>query len=92
MIDSQSVKPAETVAAGERGYDAGKKINGRKRHIAIDTRAYKRLPAHRATMVHWTMIRITSRPPRQDAGSGTGSQTGPLLIASDTPFPLLGSC
>jgi transposase len=37
VIDSQSVKAAETVAAPSRGYDAGKKINGRKRHIAVDT-------------------------------------------------------
>jgi transposase len=37
VVDSQSVKAAETVAADSRGYDAGKKINGRKRHIAVDT-------------------------------------------------------
>ena len=37
VIDSQSVKAAETVAKPGRGYDAGKKINGRKRHIAVDT-------------------------------------------------------
>ena len=37
MIDSQSVKAAETVGPPSRGYDAGKKINGRKRHIVIDT-------------------------------------------------------
>lgn len=36
VIDSQSVKAAETVAAASRGFDAGKKINGRKRHIAVD--------------------------------------------------------
>jgi len=36
IIDSQSVKAAETVARTQRGYDAGKKINGRKRHIAVD--------------------------------------------------------
>jgi len=31
------VKAAEEVARSSRGYDAGKKINGRKRHIAVDT-------------------------------------------------------
>jgi len=34
-IDSQSVKTTES--GGIRGFDAGKKINGRKRHIAVDT-------------------------------------------------------
>jgi transposase len=36
IVDSQSVKAADTVAASSRGYDNGKKINGRKRHIAVD--------------------------------------------------------
>ncbi len=37
IIDSQSVKAAETAGKPSRGYDAGKKLNGRKRHIAVDT-------------------------------------------------------
>jgi transposase len=37
IIDSQSVKGADTVGADTRGYDAGKKINGRKRFIVTDT-------------------------------------------------------
>jgi putative transposase len=36
IIDSQSVKGSEMIAAGRRGYDAGKKINGTKRHLAVD--------------------------------------------------------
>ncbi|MFJ6651150.1 transposase [Streptomyces sp. NPDC091290] len=38
VIDSQSVKAAETVSKATRGYDAGKKINGRKRHLVVDAR------------------------------------------------------
>jgi transposase len=37
LIDSQSVKGADTVGRNSRGYDAGKKINGRKRFIVTDT-------------------------------------------------------
>jgi transposase len=37
VIDSQSVRAAEEVARTSRGYDAGKKVQGRKRHIAVDT-------------------------------------------------------
>ena len=38
-MDSQSVK---TTAAGgeERGYDGGKKVKGRKRHLLVDTEGF----------------------------------------------------
>jgi len=36
IIDSQSVKTTE-VSDAERGYDGGKKVSGRKRHLVVDT-------------------------------------------------------
>ena len=35
IVDSQSIKSSE--CSDQRGYDAGKKINGRKRHLLVDT-------------------------------------------------------
>jgi transposase len=37
VVDSQSVKADSTVTLASRGFDAGKKINGRKRHLLTDT-------------------------------------------------------
>jgi putative transposase len=36
LIDSQSVKTTDN-GGSDRGYDGGKKVNGRKRHIMVDT-------------------------------------------------------
>jgi len=37
LVDSQTVRGADTVGRPSRGFDAGKKTNGRKRHIVTDT-------------------------------------------------------
>jgi transposase len=37
VIDSQSLRAAPVVARTSRGWDNAKKVNGRKRHIAVDT-------------------------------------------------------
>ncbi len=39
MVDSQSVK-STAVGGEERGYDGGKKVKGRKRHILVDTEGF----------------------------------------------------
>jgi transposase len=38
IVDAQSVKNSET--AGSKGYDAGKKVSGIKRHLAVDTQGF----------------------------------------------------
>ena len=43
IVDSQMVKAHDTVAKAMSGYDGGKKVTGRGRHIAVDTEGW--LPA-----------------------------------------------
>ncbi|MFL8011149.1 IS5 family transposase [Xanthomonas vasicola] len=38
IVDAQSVKNSDT--AGQKGYDAGKKVSGIKRHIAVDSEGF----------------------------------------------------
>jgi putative transposase len=38
-VDSQSVK-STAVGGEERGYDGGKKVKGRKRHLLVDTEGF----------------------------------------------------
>jgi len=52
IVDAQSVKNTDT--AEHKGYDAGKKISGIKRHIAVDTQG---LPH----AIHITTANITDR-------------------------------
>ena len=56
-IDSQSVKTIEQ-GGEERGYDGGKKVSGRKRHILVDSMGM--LLAVLVTAGRWMM----QQPPR----------------------------
>lgn len=47
IVDSQSVKTS--VVGGERGFDGAKKVNGRKRHLLVDTIGFLlKVKVHRA--------------------------------------------
>jgi MFS family permease len=37
LVDSQALRGADTVGASTRGFDAAKRVNGRKRHMVTDT-------------------------------------------------------
>jgi transposase len=52
IVDAQSVKNADT--AEQKGYDAGKKVSGIKRHIGVDTNG---LPH----AIHITTANVTDR-------------------------------
>src|SRR5215212_4854945 len=55
IVDSQSVKTTGVGGEEERGYDGGKKIKGRKRHLLVDTEGFVlRAKVHSAKVMDWT--------------------------------------
>ena len=59
IVDAQSVKNTDT--AGYRGYDAGKKVSGIKRHIAVDTQGLPHAVA--VTTADAPNVRLLVAPP-----------------------------
>ena len=58
VVDSQSVK-STAVGGEDRGYDGGKKVKGRKRHILVDTEGFVlKVKVHSAKVMDYEGIKI----------------------------------
>jgi len=57
IVDSQSVKTTG-VGGEQRGYDGGKKVKGRKRHLLVDTEGFVlRAKVHSAKVMDYEGIK-----------------------------------
>jgi putative transposase len=60
-VDSQSVKTTG-VGGEQRGYDGGKKVKGRKRHLLVDTEGFVlKAKIHSAKVMDWDGIKTLLR-------------------------------
>jgi putative transposase len=81
IIDSQSVKHTR----GPRGYDAGKKVTGRKRHIVVDTLGLLLVVVvHAASIQDWDGVKLVlhqllGRFPRLQVIWADGAYSGKLV-------------
>jgi len=58
VVDSQSVK-STGVGGEQRGYDGGKKVKGRKRHLLVDTQGLVlKDKVHSAGVMDWDWIKM----------------------------------
>jgi transposase len=58
IVDSQSVK-STGVGGEQRGYDGGKKVKGRKRHLLVDTQGLAlKAKVHAANVMDWDGIKM----------------------------------
>jgi putative transposase len=61
VVDSQSLK-STAVGGEDRGYDGGKKVKGRKRHLLVDTEGFVlRAKVHSAKVMDYEGIKALLR-------------------------------
>jgi putative transposase len=61
IVDSQSAK-STGVGGEQRGYDSGKKVKGRKRHLLVDTQGLVlKAKVHAASIMDWDGIKMLLR-------------------------------
>jgi transposase len=94
LLDAQSVRAAETVARSSRGFDGGKKVNGRKRHIAVDTTGLLLVVLVTAASVQdrdggrWLLWALTSCFPRVSLVWADSGYAGQLVDWANTRLTL----
>jgi len=92
IIDSQSVKTGPE-ARGDTGFDAGKKIKGRKRHILVDTLGMiLKAEVHSAGIqdrdgAALVFDKLTARFPFIEKICGDGGYQGPI-VQNASPRPM----
>ena len=83
ILDSQSVKTTEV--PGVRGYDAGKKVKGRKRHILVDAMGLLLMVVVHAASIQdrdgakLVLVKVTERFPRLQLIWADGGYVGKLV-------------
>ena len=89
ILDAQSIRTSGNVPESSQGIDAGKKIKGRKRHIATDTLGLLLVLLVTAASVQDTTgagTRSASWPPATRVWSGPG-RTAATSAASSSSVP-----
>jgi putative transposase len=62
VVDSQSVKSTAVGGEERRGYDGGKKVKGRKRHLLVDTEGFVlKAKVHSAKVMDYEAIKALLR-------------------------------
>ncbi len=74
VVDSQSVK-STAVGGEDRGYDGGKKVKGRKRHILVDTEGFVlKAKVHSAKVMDYEGIKTLLHRASTQASPRRGSE------------------